>query len=65
MKNNDEKLYYYKLNTIIGNIYIIKSCKGLRKIEIIEEDWINFKDKYKYLKDNFYFKLLLLDYKLN
>lgn len=51
MKNNDEKLYYYKLNTIIGTIYIIKSCKGLRKIEIIEEDWSDFKDKYNLIEN--------------
>lgn len=51
MKNNDEKLYYYKLNTTIGTIYIIKSCKGLRKIEIIEEDWIDFKDKYNLIEN--------------
>ncbi|MBD7915567.1 methylated-DNA--[protein]-cysteine S-methyltransferase [Clostridium sp. Sa3CUN1] len=51
MKNNDEKLYYYKISTIVGNIYIIKSHKGLRNIEIIEEDWDNFKDKYNLIED--------------
>lgn len=47
MKDNHEKLYFYKLNTIIGSIYIIKSDNGLRSIEIIEENWIKFKNKYK------------------
>lgn len=51
MKNNDEKLYYYKLNTIIGTIYIIKSYNGLRKIEIIEESWSDFKDKYNLIEN--------------
>lgn len=47
MKDNKEKLYFYKLNTIIGSIYIIKSDKGLRSIEIIEENWIKLENKYK------------------
>lgn len=47
MKKENEKLYFYKLNTIIGRIYIIKSKKGLRSIEIIEDSWIKLNDKYE------------------
>lgn len=50
MKNNDEKLYYCKLKTLIGNLYIVKSYKGLRKIEIIEEDWVKFKSNYNLIE---------------
>ncbi len=47
MKKENEKLYFYKLNTIIGTIYIIKSKKGLRSIEIIKDSWIKLNDKYE------------------
>lgn len=50
MEKNNEKLYFYKINTIIGSIYIVKSDKGLRSIEIIEENWIKFKNKYKLIE---------------
>lgn len=40
MENNEEKLYFHKLNTIIGVIYIVKSEKGLRSIEIIKDNWL-------------------------
>ena len=47
MKKENEKLYFYKLNTIIGTIYIIKSKKGLRSIDIIKDSWIKLNDKYE------------------
>lgn len=47
MEKEKEKLYFYKLNTIIGYIYIIKSKKGLRSIEIIEDNWLNLKNKHQ------------------
>ncbi|MGG7144230.1 methylated-DNA--[protein]-cysteine S-methyltransferase [Clostridium nigeriense] len=50
MKDNKEKLYFYKLNTIIGLIYIIKSEKGLRSIEIIEDNWLKLQNKYKLIE---------------
>ena len=46
MEKNEEKLYFYKINTIIGSIYIVKSDKGLRSIEILEENWIKLKGEY-------------------
>ena len=46
MEKNYEKLYFYKINTIIGSIYIVKSDKGLRSIEILEENWIKLKGEY-------------------
>ena len=42
MKNNDENLYYCKLNTLIGTIYIVKSDKGLIGIEILRDEWNKF-----------------------
>lgn len=35
MENCREKLYFYKIDSIIGSIYIVKSLKGLRGIELI------------------------------
>lgn len=51
MENNKENLYFCKLNTIIGPIFIIKSEKGLRSIEIIEEKWINCNKKYNLIEN--------------
>lgn len=51
MQNNNEKLYFWKLDTIVGKIYIIKSEKGLRDIEIIEENFESFNKKYKLIED--------------
>jgi len=51
MENNDENLYFHNLETIIGNIFIIKSEKGLRSIEIIEEKWKDFSNKHKLIEN--------------
>ena len=50
MENNRENLYFHNLDTIIGNIFIVKSEKGLRSIEIIEEKWKDFSNKYKLIE---------------
>ncbi|GAA0086823.1 methylated-DNA--[protein]-cysteine S-methyltransferase [Clostridium sp. CTA-7] len=44
MENKEGKLYFCKINISIGSIYIVKSDEGLRKIELIEEKWIKFKE---------------------
>ncbi|MBU6136943.1 methylated-DNA--[protein]-cysteine S-methyltransferase [Clostridium tertium] len=51
MENCREKLYFYKIDSIIGSIYIVKSLKGLRGIELIEEEWIKFKGKNNLIED--------------
>ncbi|MCR1952029.1 MULTISPECIES: methylated-DNA--[protein]-cysteine S-methyltransferase [unclassified Clostridium] len=51
MENNREKLYFYEIDSIIGPIYIVKSVKGLRMIELIEEEWIKFKKKNNLIED--------------
>ena len=50
MQNNNEKLYFYKLDTIIGRVFIIKSEKGLRRIEIIEENFEVLSEKYELIE---------------
>ena len=50
MVKNDENLYFHKLNTIIGDIYIIKSEKGLRGIEIIRESFEALNEKYNLIE---------------
>ena len=52
MENNRENLYFHNLDTIIGNIFIVKSEKGLRSIEIIEEKWKDFSNKHKLIENN-------------
>ena len=51
MENNRENLYFHNLDTIIGNIFIVKSEKGLRSIEIIEEKWKDFSNKHKLIEN--------------
>ena len=51
MGKYDEILHFYKLNTIIGNVYIAKSEKGLRNIELIEDKWKDFNKKYKLIEN--------------
>ncbi|WP_195266069.1 methylated-DNA--[protein]-cysteine S-methyltransferase [Clostridium sp. 1001275B_160808_H3] len=51
MEECREKLYFYKIDSIIGPIYIVKSVKGLRMIELIEEEWIKFKGKNSLIED--------------
>ena len=51
MENNHENLYFHNLDTIIGNIFIVKSEKGLRSIEIIEEKWKDFSNKHKLIEN--------------
>ena len=51
MEKYGEKLYFYKIDSIISSIYIVKSLKGLRMIELIEEDWIKFKEKNNLIED--------------
>ncbi|WP_291651517.1 methylated-DNA--[protein]-cysteine S-methyltransferase [Clostridium sp.] len=51
MEKYGEKLYFYKIDSIISSIYIVKSLKGLRIIELIEEDWIKFKEKNNLIED--------------
>ncbi|MCF0147802.1 MAG: methylated-DNA--[protein]-cysteine S-methyltransferase [Clostridium sp.] len=50
MQNNNEKLYFYELETTIGNIFIIKSEKGLRSIEIIKENFEELNKKYQLIE---------------
>lgn len=50
MQNNNEKLYFYELETIIGSIFIIKSEKGLRSIEIIKENFEALNKKYELIE---------------
>lgn len=50
MQNNNEKLYFYKLDTIIGNVFIVKSEKGLRSIEIIRESFEILREKYNLIE---------------
>lgn len=46
MSNFKGNLYYYKLNTeIIGEIVIVKSHMGLKRIEIIEDSFESFKNQ--------------------
>ncbi len=51
MVKNHEILHFYKLDTVIGNVYIIKSEKGLRSIELIEEKWKDLNKKYKLIEN--------------
>ena len=51
MENSNEILYFYKLNSFIGCIFIIKSEKGLRSIELLKEKWKNFNKKYNLIED--------------
>ncbi len=51
MQNNNEKLYFYELETIVGTIFIIKSEKGLRSIEIIKENFEALNKKYKLIEN--------------
>ncbi|MBE6052808.1 MAG: methylated-DNA--[protein]-cysteine S-methyltransferase [Clostridium sartagoforme] len=51
MENNDEILYFYKLNSFIGHIFIIKSEKGLRSIELIKERWEILNKKFDFIED--------------
>ena len=51
MGKNNENLYFYKLNTIIGDIYIIKSENGLRSIELIDDKWKVINEKYKLIEN--------------
>lgn len=51
MDKNEEGLFFYKLNSRIGSLYIVKSLKGLRMIELIEEDWIKFKETKNLIED--------------
>lgn len=51
MQNNNENLYFYKLNTFIGSIFIVKSKKGLRSIEIINDNWLNINKKYNLIEN--------------
>ena len=50
MQNNNEKLYFYKLDTIIGNVFIVKSEKGIRSIEIIRESFEILSEKYNLIE---------------
>ncbi|KLE14757.1 methylated-DNA--[protein]-cysteine S-methyltransferase [Clostridium sp. C8] len=51
MEKTTKNLYFYKINSIIGPIYIVKSSDGLRMIELIEEEWIEFKEKQNLIED--------------
>ena len=50
MENSDENLYFHKLNTLIGPVFIVKSKKGLKSIEIIYDNWINLNKKYNLIE---------------
>lgn len=51
MEKDEKDLYFYRIESIIGSIYIVKSTKGLRMIELIEEEWIKFKEKNNLIED--------------
>lgn len=50
-KNIRETLWFYKLETIIGEIVIIKSEKGLRSIEILEDSFKKLQIKNKLVEN--------------
>lgn len=52
MENKKKKLYFCKIDSIIGSIYIVKSEIGLRRVELFEEEWIKFKEKNNNLIEN-------------
>ena len=45
MEKDEKDLYVYRIESIIGSIHIVKSTKGLRLIEWIEEEWIFLNEK--------------------
>lgn len=51
MEKDEKDLYFYRIESIIGSIHIVKSTKGLRMIELIEEEWIKFKEKNNLIED--------------